>query len=228
MSLTAAATRPDRPRPPIVPLPAALRHGVWLLPLFGALALWATWQHQPDVETRFTSWAGFVTTRRFLATHLLGSIGGQVAYLLGSAALAAVLLATSRRRGAAVAGFALGAAGSAGLLAGFGVAAFAQPAIGHLELDGVAGASALYDDVYGPWAFVVLIGGALLFSAGAVLTARAALAAGAPRWAAVAFGAAAPLIGVVGVALGAAQTVGSVAALAGGARLARWARDVPA
>ena len=40
----------------------AFRTGVWLIPIFGALALWATFNHQPDPTTEFSAWARFVTT----------------------------------------------------------------------------------------------------------------------------------------------------------------------
>jgi hypothetical protein len=210
MSITATAT--DRP---------ALR-GVWLLPAAAAVTLWATFEHQPDVSTQFGDWARFVTTDKFLANHLIGSIVGQAVWILGAAALALVAVANGGRVLSAIGGLVAMTLGSAGLIAGFGVAAFAQPAIGHLELAGVAGAHDLYDDVYGIPTLVTLIGGGALFAVATVLLARAAAAIdGVPRWATVAFGAAGPLIGFLGIALGAAQTVGSVAALAGGIAIAR-------
>ncbi len=64
-----------------------LRNGVWLLPVFGALTLWATITHQPDPTTEFSSWARFVTTDEFLAKHLLGSILGLALNTIGVAAL---------------------------------------------------------------------------------------------------------------------------------------------
>lgn len=198
-----------------------LRNGVWLLPVFGALTLWATITHQPDPTTEFTSWARFVTTDEFLAKHLAGSILGLALNTLGVAALAAAVLVSGVRVGSAVWGFALTVVGSAGLIAGFGVAAFAQPAIGHLELQGDAGASAVYDDVYGIPTFVTLIGGAVVFSVASILLARAAAAIdGTPRWARIAYGASGPLIGLLGVAVGPCQTLGSLAAIAGGTGIA--------
>ena len=202
-----------------------LRNGVWLLPVFGALTLWATLVHQPDPTTEFAAWARFVTTDEFLAKHLLGSILGLALSTIGVAALAWAVLATGHRARPAVWGFTLTVVGSAGLIAGFGVAAFAQPAIGNLEIQGSAGAHAVYDDVYGIPTFVTLIGGAVLFSAASILLARAAAALeGVPRWARFAYGASGPLIGFLGIAVGPLQTVGSVAALTGGIGIAAAVR----
>ena len=203
------------------PYPHQLGDGVWLLPVFGALTLWATFTHQPDPTTELSSWARFVSTDEFLAKHLVGSILGLALNTLAVAALVGVVLATGPRVRSALWGFTLTVLGSAGLIAGFGVAAFAQPAIGNLETQGVAGAHDVYDDVYGIPAFVTLIGGALLFSVASVLLARAATAIdGVPRWARRAYGASGPLIGFLGVAFGPLQTVGSLAAIAGGIGIA--------
>lgn len=199
----------------------ALRRGLWLLPLAGAVTLWATFEHQPNPTTQFGEWALFVTTDRFLAQHLIGSILGQAIWILGAAALTSLALQTGRRNRSAIAGFTLTVLGVAGLIAGFGVAAFAQPAIGHLELDGFARADAVYDDVYGIPTFITLLGGGLLFALASVLLARAAATInGVPRWATITFGAAGPLIAFLGVAIGTLQTVGSLAAVIGGIGIA--------
>ena len=203
-----------------------LRNGLWLIPLAGALTLWATFEHQPDPTEQFTSWARFVTTDDFLATHLVGSILGQAIGILGAAALTAAVLDGSGRTRAAITGFTLTVLGAAGLIAGFGVAAFAQPAVGHLELQSMTGARAVYDDVYGIPTLVTLIGGTLLFSVASIYLARAAVAIhGVPRWAAITFGASGPLIGILGVMVGPLQTLGSLAAVAGGIGIAAGARS---
>ena len=204
-----------------------VRGGIWLLPVFGALMAWATFEHQPDPTSEFRSWSQFVTTDRFLASHLVGSILGQAIYLLGAVALAAAVFPTTRRQREAVTGIVIAVLGSAGLVAGFGTAAFAQPAIARLELAGGADARQLYDDVYATPAMITLLGGAALFASSTVLLARAAAAAaaGAPRWATLAFGASGPLIGIIGIAIGPAQTLGALAAIVGGVGLARTLRD---
>lgn len=197
-----------------------IRRAVWLLPLAAAITAWATFEHQPDPSSQFTEWSEFVTTDRFLASHLLGSIVGQAIWILGAAAIAGLAVLTGRRIGSAIAGLTAMVLGGAGLIAGFGVAAFAQPAIGHLQLDGAPVAHAVYDDVYGIPTFVTLIGGSLVFAAATVLLARAVAAIDeVPRWAAVAVGAAGPLI-FLGIAVGALQTVGSLAGLVGGIAIA--------
>jgi hypothetical protein len=202
-----------------------LRRGLWLLPIAGALTLWATLEHQPDVTSEFTSWARFVTTDRFLAHHLVGSIAGQAIWILGAGAVTTLALMTGRRHRAALAGFALTVLGVAGVIAGFGVAAFAQPAIGNLELQEFGGAHAVYDDVYGIPTYITLIGGTLLFSVASIVLARAASTIdGVPRWAAAVFGAAGPLIGILGVTFGPFQTLGSLAAVVGGIGFAHGAR----
>ncbi len=188
---------------------------------------WATFEHQPDPTSDFRSWSQFVTTDRFLVSHLAGSILGQALYLLGAVALAAAVLPTTRRPRGTATGIVTAVVGSAGLLAGFGTAAFAQPAIGQLELAGVATARQVYDEMYAAPAMITLLGGAALFAVSTLLLARAAASAGAARWATVAFGASGPLIGVIGIVLGAAQTIGAAAAVVGGVGLARTFSDHP-
>ena len=197
----------------------------WEVPIEDMWTAWATLDHQPDPTTEFSSWARFVSTDEFLAKHLVGSILGLALNTLGVAALAGAVLVTGDRVRPAVWGFVLTVLGSAGLIAGFGVAAFAQPAIGALEMQGVAGAHDVYDDVYGIPTFVTLIGGAVLFSAASMLLARAAAAIDdVPGWARFAYGASGPLIGFLGIAFGPFQTLGSVAAVAGGIGIAAAVR----
>jgi hypothetical protein len=203
------------------PLGRRLGAALWLLPVFGAVTLWATLTHQPSPTTEFASWARFVTTDEFLAQHLEGRIYGLALNVIGVAALTAVVLLTGRRARAATWGFVLTVLGSAGLLAGFGVAAFAQPAIGNLEIQQFAGAHGVYDDIYGIPTFVTLIGGGVLFAIATVLLARATAAIdGVPRWARLTYGASGPFNAVLGVAVGPAQTIGSLAAIASGTAIA--------
>nr|WP_231133976.1 ester cyclase [Motilibacter deserti] len=198
----------------------------WLLPVAAALLLWTTARHQPDPAADLAGWSGFVTTRRFQVEHLAGSVVGQALWTLGAAALVAAVLPATRRPGYAVAGLAATVLGGAGLLAGFGVAAFAQPAIGRLHATAPAVAEAVYDDVYAAPALVTLLGGALLWAVGGVLLALAAAGtATVPRWAALLLGASGPLIGVFGVAYGPLQTVGALAGVLGGAAVMRALGD---
>ena len=52
------------------------RIGLWLIPLYGALLAASTLTHQPDYETDFQSYAEYITTDRFLVSHLGASIAG--------------------------------------------------------------------------------------------------------------------------------------------------------
>jgi hypothetical protein len=96
-----------------------LKRGTWGAPAFGVLTLLGTFDHQPDPATQFDAWSRFVTTDRFLASHLISSILGQAVWLIGVAALVAVLLPTTRRPGQALAGFVASVVGGAGRLVGF-------------------------------------------------------------------------------------------------------------
>lgn len=194
---------------------------VWLLPVFGVLTLWATLDHQPDPSTEFTRWSEFVTTDAFLLEHVIGSIGGQALYAIGATALGAVLLVHGTRPRWAMWGVVTALTGSAGLLIGFGTAAFAQPAVGDLQLNGFAQARSVYDDMYTPLAISVLLGGALLFAVSTVLLAlSASTLERVSTWSTWLFGVSGPLIGVFGVFIGELQTAGCVAAVVGGAWLA--------
>ena len=197
-----------------------MARGIWLLPVFGLLLLWSTWEQQPDPRTEFTAWSEFVTTDTFFIQHVVGSIGGQALHALGAAALGGVHLLSSRRTRQAVLGTVLSLVGDAGLLAGFGVAAFAQPPVGRLQLSEYAGAHDVYDQMYSPSAISVLAGG-LLLSIGSVLLARAAATiAAVPRWATLTYGASGPLVGL-GLFVGAGlQPLGAILGVIGGVGLA--------
>jgi hypothetical protein len=195
---------------------------MWLLPLVSVLTLWGTFRHQPDPSTRFTEWSEFVTTQVFLVQHVVVSILGQTLYILGSLGLVAVLILRSPRGRSAAWGFALAVLGSGGLLAGFGVAAFGQPAVGDLQLQGYEGAQDVYEAMYTPLAFVVILSGAVLWALSTPLLAWSARGIdGVSRTAAWLFGASGPLIAVLGVIVGELQTVGSLAGMLGGVLLAR-------
>jgi hypothetical protein len=193
----------------------------WLLPGVSLLTLWGTFRHQPDPSTRFDDWSAFVTTDLFLVQHVTVSIAGQSLFVLGAIGLAAVLLVHSPRGRSATWGLVLAVLGSGGLLAAFGLAAFGQPAVGDLQLQGHA-AKDVYDAMYSPVAFVVILTGALLWALSTPLLAWSARGVpGVDRWTAWLFGASAPLVGLVGVLVGELQTVGSVSGVVGGVLLAR-------
>ena len=143
-------------------------------------------------------------------------------------ALGAVL-ATSGEPRLAQRGLVLSVAGMAFIMALFGAATFAQPAIGRAYLAGQQAAVAVNSDLYGAPAVVVGVTGGLLYSAGAVLLGIAIWRAGTlPRWAGPLYAVAVPLIAVVGLAVGVAQPVGAMLLIISGARIAStvWARPV--
>jgi hypothetical protein len=164
---------------PLDPLRGALTAGVWALPVSGALLAVSTVTHQPSYTDDFEAYAGYVTTGPFLASHLVASILGAALGIIG--ALSAVALAADRLRRprAALAGAALTVIGQVLSTAVFGVAAFAQPAIGRAWSAGRGDAVAWNADVYGPALFGTAGVALLAWSAGAVLVGRE-LAAVAP------------------------------------------------
>ncbi|GAA4971818.1 hypothetical protein [Kineococcus glutinatus] len=159
---------------PGVSLPLrTLRAGVWALPVHGVLLTLSTLTHQPDHRSDFAAYAQYVTTTPFLLSHLLASVLGAAIGVVGLTAAAALAAGPSGRPGRSLLAAALGTAGNVVNTALFGVAAFAQPAIGRAYEAGPAGAAhtavELNDDVYGP-EFLGTAGVALfLWSAGAVL-----------------------------------------------------------
>lgn len=165
------------------------RIGLWLIPIYGALLALSTLTHQPDYDTDFQGYAEYVTTDRFLVSHLGASIAGAALGLLGVVAALAFLA-----RGPAVTAAILGAActivGNVLFTALFGVAAFAQPAIGRAFLDGASGVRELNDDVYGTPLFATAAIGFLFFLAGGILLGVAIARVGPPlRWVGIGFGA---------------------------------------
>jgi hypothetical protein len=142
-------------------------------------------------------------------------------------ALGAVLAATGERR-LAERGLVLSVAGMAFIMALFGAATFAQPAIGRAYLAGQQAAVAVNSDLYGAPALVVGVTGGLLYSAGAVLLGIALWRAGTlPRRAGPLYAVAVPLIAVVGLAVEVAQPVGAVLLIISGAWIASTVRAWP-
>ena len=201
-----------------------IRGGLWLIPAYGVLTLFATITHQPDPETRFRDWSEYVTTTRFFVSHVVGSIFGSVLLVLGAVALG-LLLSSSRRPGLALWETVSTIAGAVFLTAVFGVAAFGQTTLGESFLAGSTQAEALYDAMYDRPSLALAIGGALLFSLGVILVAVAARASEQiPRWAAIAYGVSGVFIGILGIPVGVLQTIGSILLIAGGAVIARSAK----
>lgn len=166
-SLAPAAVAAGGPDPSV--LARWARRGVWALPLYALLLAISTITHQPDYTTDFAGYADYVTTDRFLVSHLFASILGSALGVLGAVALG-VLLTSSRAARPAMLGVICTVVGNVLFTAIFAAAAFAQPAIGQAWLDGAHDvAESVNSDVYGPSLFATFAVGAPLFIAGAIL-----------------------------------------------------------
>jgi len=189
----------------------AVGWAVWLVPLHALLLMWGTRERQPSPTTDFAQWARFVSTDELRWSHLIASIGGQTAGVIGTAALTALIVTRGAPVGRSAVGLLLHLSGSSLMLSGFGIAAFAQPAIGRLHATQPRTAEELYHAVYDPAAFVVLLTGLALFSLSTVATGSALTATPEiPRWAGRLFMLAGPLFGIIGFLFGTFQTVGSL------------------
>ena len=202
-------------------LRAWVRAGVWFLPVCGLLTFFATLTHQPNVQNQFEAWSRYVTTDQFLFSHIFGSVVGAATAILGITGLA-VFLAVTRKSGLAATGLVMGVLGNVLVTAVFGIAAAAQPAMGRAFLAGNALMQQFYDEVYGPPVMAMAGVGTLLYSLSFVFLGWSAAASGRlPKTAGIGFALAGPLIGIVGLFIGVAQTVGSILLIVTGTLIAR-------
>jgi hypothetical protein len=174
------------------------RVGLWALPIYGLANLIGTLSSQPDYHKAglFHAYARYIHTPSFLASHLTASILGAGIGLLGFTALF-VYLASRRQSSVPVAAFASTVLGTMFMVAVFGVAAFAQPAIGKAFLSGHHDAIALNASVYGTPLNVTVGVALLLWFAGAVLFAIAISRSGSlPRAAGVVLAASIPVFAI--------------------------------
>lgn len=162
----------------------------------------------PTTTAIFQGYAEYITTDRFLVSHLGASIGGAALGLLGTVA-ALAFLARGRAATAAVLGASAFIVGNVLFSALFGVAAFAQPAIGEAFLDGRSGVRELNDDVYGAPLFATAALGFVFFLAGAILLGIAIARVGRPlKWIGIAFAATLVLFVLGFLMLDIAQPIG--------------------
>jgi hypothetical protein len=148
------------------------RAGLWALPIYGLANLLGTLSSQPDYHHNFPAYARYIHTTEFLASHFAASLLGAGIGLLGFTALF-VYLATGPRPVVPVAAFISTLLGTIAMAAVFGVAAFAQPAIGKAFLAGHHDAIALNASVYGTPLNVTVAIALLLIFAGVILFAIA-------------------------------------------------------
>jgi hypothetical protein len=171
------------------PLARAARLGLWALPVWAALLFAGTLTHQPNWQTDLAGWSRYVTTPQFLASHLVASIPGAAIGALGLVALGAVLASRGRPR-AGLWAMVTGVFANVLFAAVFGVAAFAQPAIGRDYLAGHTAQARLLVStaVNGGWLNVTGITGGVLLAASAVVAGVAVARTGAlPRAAGIGF-----------------------------------------
>jgi hypothetical protein len=206
------------------------RWGLWALPVWTMLLFVGTVDHQPDVRTDFAGFANYVTTTQFLLSHIVASIIGAGLGALGLLALFTFLAVRVRSRLAAV-GLAMAVVGNVMLTAVFGMAAFAQPAIGRLyQAGGGEVAIATYQDMYGPPLASTAAGGILLLVIGVVALAVAITRSRAlPAPAGIGLGVGIAVFGVVGAILNDfVQSIGAAVLVASTLWLAVSAWRAPA
>lgn len=197
---------------PVVAVHAALEkhlaRAAWALPLSGVLLIIGTLTHQPDASTDFPAYARYLTMGTFLASHLVASIFGAALAIVGTVSVAGLVVLRTQHPGRMLLGTALSVAGHVLNTALFGVAAFAQPAIGHAYQDGVEQAVAWNSDVYGPELGATAAVSLLFWTAGAVLVGRALRRSSPPlRGAGLAYAITLPVFFVSGLAGGPVQPV---------------------
>ena len=179
------------------------RLGVWALPIYAATLFAGTITHQPPPQTQLADWSRYVTTNEFLIGHIVFSIFGSIFGAIGAVALGTRLI----ERGSVKLGL-------AGLLSGlsanvigtsiFGIAAFAQPAIGRLYLSGQTQTArdVYYDAAQGtPMVVVALVFIVLLVASFIVFGVAFARLELMPRWAGIGYAVSGPLFAVIGFAL---------------------------
>jgi hypothetical protein len=183
--------------------------GVWAMPIHGALLTISTLTHQPDYDADFAAYAQYVTTAPFLVSHLVASILGAAFGIVGLTSAALLAAEASGRPGRSLLAAVLGVTGNVLNVAIFGVAAFAQPAIGRAYQAGDAGAAVgINADVYGAALFGTAAAALLFWTAGAVMLGLTVRRSGrAVRAAGLAYGVTVPLFFVVGLPGGMAQPI---------------------
>jgi hypothetical protein len=164
------------------PVRTFARRAIWALQVWAALLFFGTLTHQPDPQTSFDDFAAYVTTNQFLFSHLLNSIVGAA---IGSIGVIGLMLFLQDTKAApkVITGMVATVAANTLTSSIFGVAAFAQPAMGQAFLAGQGNALDFYNNVYAAPLFITALVSLLLFIVGGVFTGLAIAAYDRwPRW----------------------------------------------
>jgi hypothetical protein len=158
------------------------RGALWALPVWAVLLFLGTLTHQPNPQTDFAGFAAYVTTTSFLLSHLINSITGAAIGSVGFVALM-LYLQDSNASGKAITGMVAMIISNTLVSSIFGVAAFAQTAMGRIFIAGQPNALDFYNQVYNGTLFGTALIALLLFMAGGVLTGNAITRSSSfPRW----------------------------------------------
>jgi hypothetical protein len=159
------------------------RISLWMLPVWAVLLFGSTLTEQPDPQTAFADFAVYVASSQFLWSHLIGSIAGAAIGSIGVIGLM-LYLKDTRAAGRAISGMVATVAANVLTASVFGVAAFAEPAMGRLFQAGQQNALDFYNQSYTAPLFGTALLGMLLFMAGGVFLGSAIAASGRfPGWA---------------------------------------------
>jgi hypothetical protein len=207
------------------------RAGLWTLPVAWLVTAWGSLEPQPDQVKDPASWARFVSSGSYQASHLLGATAGTILALFGVFALGC-FLAGSRSGRLALPAMVTAAAGTALLLVPAVISTFATPAIGEAYLKGNGDVMQLEFPASMTGTF--LLGLLLAFVGSVALGVAIWRSRVLPRWAGALWAAGAVVFYVLGVVLGMAttgsslptQSVGAVAMAAAGAWVA-WRGSLP-
>ena len=161
---------------------ALARAALWALPVWAAMLFLGTLTHQPDPSKDFPGFAAYVTTTSFLLSHLINSILGAAIGSIGTVGLL-LYLQDSKVAGRTFAGMIAMILSNTMVSSIFGVAAFAQTAMGLLFLAAQQNMANVYYEIYNGTLFGTAAVALLLFIIGGVLIGNAISASGRfPRW----------------------------------------------
>jgi hypothetical protein len=202
------------------------RWGLWALVVWAVLLFLGTLTHQPDTRSDFEGFARYVTTTEFLISHIVSSIVGGAIGVLGLLALFNYL-ALRVHSGVALVGLIMAVVGNVMITAIFGMAAFAQPAVGRLYLAGYMDqAVATYNDMYGaPLSITAAFGLPLLVIGVVCIGCAVARSHVLPRWVGIGMAVGIVVFGLIGFILADfVQSIGAVVLIASTLGIAVGAR----